>query len=156
MTVRHEYRDRIRSLLQRDSEAVASLRTLLLDEREALAARDLARLNETVQRKLECVALLERQEQERRDLLRIGRSRDWNALLATVDPALLDTWKELGGALREVADLSAANEKIVTRARHATQRLLGLMRGQGPEPASVYDKLGRARSVGDNRAITSA
>lgn len=145
-----------RTILELDTRAVDRLRELLLEEQVALGARDHLRLDGAVQHKLECLRQLERNEQERRQLLARSGSSDWGDLLAAIDPALRDGWARLRGSLREVADLTAVNEKIISRTRYSTTRLLGLLRGQIEEADGVYDRSGRTSGYGDNRAITRA
>jgi flagellar biosynthesis/type III secretory pathway chaperone len=145
-----------RAILDLDTRAIGHLRELLLEEQAALGARDADRLGSAVQRKLECLMQLERNAQERRELLRRSGSGDWNRLIATLSPELREAWEQLRVQLRDVADLTEVNEKIVNRTRHSTTRLLALLRGRTEEPDGVYDRSGRTSGYGDNRAITSA
>jgi flagellar biosynthesis/type III secretory pathway chaperone len=145
-----------RAILELDTQAVGRLRESLLEEQLALGTRDHQRLDGAVQHTLECLRQLERNEQERRQLLARCGSADWSGLLATLDPALEDGWVQLRGTLREVAELTAVNEKIINRTRHSTARLLTLLRGQIEEPDGVYDRSGRTSGYGDIRAITRA
>jgi flagellar biosynthesis/type III secretory pathway chaperone len=146
-----------RAILEVDQQTVARLGELLLDERAALTERDAERLGGVVQHKLECLKLLERNEVERRALLRRCATADWSRLLVSLDPSLGDSWAQLRTRLREIAELTEVNEKIVNRTRYSTARLLALLRGNITEPvAGVYDRSGRTSGYGDNRAITSA
>lgn len=153
---RNETLARARALLARDIESVARLHSLLLEERAAVTGRELGALASVVQAKVECLRALEAQEQERLQLMRANRASDWGGLLASLDPALAADWKAFHGRLREVAEITETNEKIVNRTRRSTQKLLALLRGQGGEPVGVYDRSGRTHPWGDNRAITSA
>jgi flagellar biosynthesis/type III secretory pathway chaperone len=156
MTVRRDFAERARSIIRRDRESLDTLHGLLEEEQRVLAARDITAINATVQSKLDCLKALEAQERERRELTVQSRLRDWNSLLENIDPSLLAEWKALATRLREIADVTATNEKIVSRARQGTQRILAILRGQSAEPGGVYDRSGRTRSYGDARAITSA
>lgn len=145
-----------RAILDLDTDAIGRLRELLLEERAALGARDHERLSGAVQHKIECLRLLERNEQARRQLLRHCGSTDWSRLLVSLDPQLGDGWQLLCERLREVEELTAVNEKIINRTRHSTLRLLTILRGRVDDPDGVYDRSGRTTGYGDNRAITSA
>jgi flagellar biosynthesis/type III secretory pathway chaperone len=145
-----------RAILELDNEQVVRLRELLIEERDALGAHDAERLGGAVQNKLECLRALERNEQERRALLRRCGTPDWNRLLVSLDPTLGDGWESLRSRLREVAELTEVNEKIVNRSRHSTARLLAILRGNIDQPSGVYDRSGRTSPYGDNRPITSA
>jgi flagellar biosynthesis/type III secretory pathway chaperone len=147
---------RARALLDLDHQFIDRLRELLLAERAAIEDRDARRLAETVQHTQDCVRQLERNEQERKLLLGRSGAGDWPALLRSLDPTLEGAWQALQARLREVAEITEVNARIVNRARRSTSRLLSLLRGQGTEPAGVYDRSGRTRAHGDNRAITSA
>lgn len=156
MTIRRDLAERARSIISRDRESLEALRALLDEEQRVLATRDIDAINATVQKKLDCLKALEAQERERRDLTSHSRLRDWNTLLESIDPALLSEWKSLSSRLRDIADATATNEKIVSRARQGTQRMLAILRGQTAEPGGVYDRSGRTRNYGDARAITQA
>lgn len=156
MTIRKDFADRARSIVSRDSDSLDILWALLEEEQRVLATRDIDAINLVVQKKLECLKALEAQERERRELTVLSRLKDWNTLLEKIDPALLAQWKSLFKRLREIADATATNEKIVSRARQGTQRILSILRGQSQEPGGVYDRSGRTRNYGDARAITQA
>jgi flagellar biosynthesis/type III secretory pathway chaperone len=144
------------TILELDTQAIGRLRDLLLEERAALGTRDAGRLDGTVQNKIECLRQLERNEQERRQLLHRCGTADWSGLLSSLDPTLGAGWERLRGRLREVAELTEINEKIVNRTRYSTTRLLALLRGRIEEPDGVYDRSGRTAGYGDNRPIASA
>jgi len=146
-----------RAILDLDTRTVGRLRELLLEERDALSTRDAERLGGAVQSKLECLKQLERNEADRRALLqRAGAGTDWSRLLGSLDPELGEGWASLRNSLREVAELTEVNEKIVNRSRHSTARLLAILRGRGDDANAVYDRSGRTQGHGDNRPITSA
>ncbi len=156
MAIRRDFPDRARSIISRDKESLRLLKLLLEEEQRVLETRDIDAINATVQQKLDCLKALEAQERERRDLTAQSGLGDWNRLLSAMDPALLEDWKSLAAQLREIADAAAINEKIVNRARHGTQRILAILRGQVADPAGVYDRAGRTREYGNARAITQA
>lgn len=147
---------RARELLAADARAVARLRELLLEERSALGQRDLAALERLVQQKLACLQQLEAHERERRELIAQSGAPDWPGLLQALDAAVARDWESLRTQLAALAELNATNEKIVSRTRRSTARLLALLRGQTDAPAAVYDRLGRTHACGDLRAITRA
>jgi flagella synthesis protein FlgN len=156
MGIRPDIQERARSIIARDIESIGLLQQLLAEEQQALAARDLSAINAVVPKKLECLKALDGLERERKALTAQSGLREWNRLLAAADPGLLVEWKALAVKLRELAETTATTEKIVSRARHGTQRLLALMRGQGNEATGVYDRSGRTRGQADNRPITLA
>jgi flagella synthesis protein FlgN len=150
---------RARALLDIDIQASARLVELLEAERLALQQRDIARLNETVERKLEWLRALEGCERQRQQLLRAAGSEDWPELLGRLDPGgerrLLEDWGKLLGQLRDCRDLTEINDRIVRRSRRSLDHLLSLLRGQ-IDPVGVYDRSGKTQAYTDNRPITSA
>ena len=156
MGIRPDLQERARSIIARDIESIALLQQLLAEEQQALATRDLSAINTAVHKKLECLKALDALERERKALTAQSGLREWNRLLTAADPSLLVEWKGLAVKLRELAETTATTEKIVSRARHGTQRLLALLRGQGSEATGVYDRSGRTRDQTDNRPITLA
>lgn len=156
MAIRPDIQERARSIIAREIESIGVLRQLLAEEQRALAARDLSAINAAVQKKLDCLKALDGLERERKALTAQSGLREWTRLLAAADPGLLADWKALAATLRELAEATATTEKIVSRARHGTQRLLALLRGQGSETTGVYDRSGRTRDQADNRPITLA
>ena len=156
MGIRPDIQERARSIIARDIESIALLQQLLAEEQQALATRDLSAINAAVHKKLECLKALDSLERERKALTAQSGLREWNRLLTAADPSLLVEWKGLAVKLRALAETTATTEKIVSRARHGTQRLLALLRGQGSEATGVYDRSGRTRDQTDNRPITLA
>lgn len=156
MTIRKDFAERARAIVASDRDSLELLGNLLAEEQSALASRDIDAINATVQRKLDCLKALEAQERARRELTMHARQRDWKSLLQSLDPTLLEEWKALSGRLRAISDIAAANEKIVSRARQGTQRILAILRGQSAEPGGVYDRSGRTRDYGEARTITQA
>jgi flagellar biosynthesis/type III secretory pathway chaperone len=155
MQSRTDDADVARAIVAADIEAIRALRGLLMEEREALDRREPETLNGVVQRKLDCLQRLQRNEQERARMLARHRGAEWHALLLALDPALAGSWEALRTGLAEVAELTRVNERIVARTRRSSERLLALLRGQG-QPVGVYDRAGQAHSHDDKRAITSA
>jgi flagellar biosynthesis/type III secretory pathway chaperone len=145
----------VRVIVDADIRGVTKLHELLLVERGALVTRDAGRLEIAVQEKLHCLRALDANELQRRELLALQRTGDWQQLVQSMDPELAKQWSTLLERLREVAELSEANERIVNRTRRGASRLLALLRGQ-IDPVGVYDRSGRTLAYGDNRPITSA
>jgi flagellar biosynthesis/type III secretory pathway chaperone len=149
----------VRAILDRDAVAIDTLNSLLLNEREALKKRDATAINELVTRKLDCLKAMELIDRERKLCVRRARAKDWPSLIAALDPdhktGIADRWSELVVRLREAAELTEINARIVSRTRHSTERMLAILRGQ-TEPVGVYDKLGKTHAYGDVRPIVSA
>ncbi len=82
----------VRAILDTDMKTVHELRTLLLDERAALAAHEPDALDRVVQRKLDCLQRLQRNDQARQRMLARYRGIEWATLLHAIDPALADSW----------------------------------------------------------------
>jgi flagellar biosynthesis/type III secretory pathway chaperone len=109
----------VRAILDTDMKAVHELRALLLEERAALAAREPDALDRVVQRKLECLQCLQRNDQARQRMLARYRGIEWTTLLHAIDPTLTDSWQALRQLLEEVADLGRTNERH--RGAHAAR-----------------------------------
>ncbi|MCB1631482.1 MAG: flagellar protein FlgN [Pseudomonadales bacterium] len=145
----------VRAILDTDMKAVHELRALLLEERAALAAREPDALDRVVQRKLECLQCLQRNDQARQRMLARYRGIEWTTLLHAIDPTLTDSWQALRQLLEEVADLGRTNERIVARMQHASSRLLALLRGQNGT-IGVYDRKGQTHACDDPHRVTRA
>lgn len=145
----------VRAILDTDIDTVHGLRALLLDERAALAGREPAVLDQVVQRKLECLQRMQRNDQARQRLLVRHRGADWTTLLRALDPVLGDSWQALRPLLDEVAELGRTNERIAARMQRSSARMLALLRGQTAS-GGVYDRRGQTHPCADTRAVTRA
>jgi flagella synthesis protein FlgN len=155
----------VKLLLESDLDYLNRLIDLLHAERDALEARNVQQLQDTVTAKSALLAALDSNGRQRdRHLRQQGQEPtpgNWQRYLDGLDetqaPGIRDTWELLLGALRQCAELTEINARIVARTQRSVGHVLDLVRGQtGQGDASVYDQQGRSRQHLDNRPITSA
>jgi flagellar biosynthesis/type III secretory pathway chaperone len=143
------------SIVSDDATLAARLKTLLEQSRDALARQDPAALESLARQQTECLELLARNEQQRKQLLARAGHHNWPELLRSTDPTLMPMWQATRDCLADVSELVQLNERVVSRSRRTSSRLLALLRGQ-VDSGGVYNRAGLTRDYGDTRPIASA
>jgi len=145
----------LRGVVSGDAALTATLKELLEQSRDALARQDVASLEGLARQQTECLKQIERNDLQRKDLLARAGHDNWPELLRSMDPTLMPLWQTTRDTLLEVSELVQINERVVSRSRRTSSRLLALLRGQ-IDSVGVYNRAGVTRDYGNTRPIASA
>lgn len=133
----------LREMMAQDSNAIATLKQLLLRERELLETRNQDELALVIEQKSQLVDALNQHAQIRQTLLRnLGLSTDaagWDLYLQrnSLTLPLREGWQQLVKDFEECQALNDINGKMIARSRQTLDHLLNLLRGQVAAP-SLY------------------
>jgi flagella synthesis protein FlgN len=137
----------LRNMMAQDANAIATLKQLLLRERELLETRNQDELAVIVEQKSQVVDLLNQHAQIRQTLLRnlglAANAEGWDLFLQrnTLTLPLRDDWKQIIQDFSECQALNDINGKMIARSRQTLDHLLNLLRGQVATP-SLYTAMG--------------
>lgn len=140
--------------LKQDTHACESLLDLLNQEKEALANRDMDRLDQLIAAKTEQLELLENSARQRtewaRQYLGAGNAdvkqvqEAWQSMLETANvPEITATWERLKELQQSCKAANEVNGKILARNHKTFERLLGIVRGQTTTP-NLYSASGKS------------
>ncbi|AGI23623.1 flagella synthesis protein FlgN [Pseudomonas sp. MT3] len=151
--------DALLSLIDGDIDAARQLLQLIDDEYQALQARDLAQLQQLLERKVPLMQQLERNGRERATALQqAGVSVDRQGLTQLAERSgnaeLLARGDELGALLERCQDASQRNGRIIRAGQASTGRLLDILRGQ--DTPNLYDRRGSSTQGSRQRPLSQA
>lgn len=131
-----------------DIETCNSLLQLMLDEREALKARDTEHLDRIIEAKVDGLQQLEQSAKQRSEWLLEGKPQQaltnekaWLDIIQAIAPAQEANWLQLREKLKECQEQNEINGKVLTRNQQVYQRVLGILRGQ-PVGGGLYTQGG--------------
>ncbi|MCJ1888210.1 flagellar export chaperone FlgN [Pseudomonas sp. LA21] len=151
--------DALLSLITGDIDAARQLLQLIDDEYQALQARDLAQLQQLLERKVPLMQQLERNGRERATALQqAGVSVDRQGLeqfaQRSGNSELLARGDELGALLDQCQDANQRNGRIIRAGQASTGRLLDILRGQ--DTPNLYDRRGSSTQSSRQRPLSQA
>lgn len=151
--------DALLSLITGDIDAARQLLQLIDDEYQALQARDLAQLQQLLERKVPLMQQLERNGRERATALQqAGVSVDRQGLeqfaQRSGNSELLARGDELGALLDQCQDANQRNGRIIRAGQASTGRLLDILRGQ--DTPNLYDRRGSSTQSNRQRPLSQA
>lgn len=137
------------ALLESDHERLQTLIELLQAEKSCLEGRDLEQLAGLLEAKQQLMSAIEQSDHQRRQLLqKAGLAPDQTGFAAlrtilanTEDQQSVDLLTSIENRLQQCRQLNEVNRVIVHRSRLNTQRVLGMLRGNEPQPG-LYDSHG--------------
>lgn len=147
----HPAANQVRELVGATLSAAGELRALLDEERAQLAGGHAEALQELIERKVELLQQLERQERQRQQLLAqagLAPGAEGMKRLAGADAELGRQWEQLLGQLRELQVLNEANGGIIRKQMGRVEQSLGVLTGHCAA-GNVYD--GRGAHAGGSR-----
>ena len=150
-------------LLQSDLTNTGKLESLLKVEREHLENRDIDCLNATLGEKSQILARLEKNEQQRRELLNEAGYSKANQKLAEFYATLqspfsekcTETFEELKQIIEKCKLMNDVNGAIVRRSKSSSAQVLSILRGQMGNP-DLYTNLGDTDTHNQSRPIAKA
>ncbi|WP_083608015.1 flagella synthesis protein FlgN [Teredinibacter haidensis] len=142
--------------LQQDIAACEQLLSLLEQEREALGARDMEKLDTIIEQKAVQLSALEASAQARtlwaREHLQLNPADEnamrtaWQEMLDSANiPQLSKAWSRLKELQLACKDANEVNGKILSRNQKTFGRLLDIVRGQTATP-NLYSAAGKSTS----------
>ncbi|WP_207887376.1 flagella synthesis protein FlgN [Pseudomonas sp. 30_B] len=151
--------DALLFLITGDIDAARQLLQLIDDEYQALQARDLAQLQQLLERKVPLMQQLERNGRERATALQqAGVSVDRQGLeqfaQRSGNSELLARGDELGALLDQCQDANQRNGRIIRAGQASTGRLLDILRGQ--DTPNLYDRRGSSTQSSRQRPLSQA
>ncbi|MFT3930404.1 MAG: flagellar protein FlgN [Spongiibacteraceae bacterium] len=144
--------------LQQDIVHSEQLLSILLQEREALEAREYTDFENLITQKKTLVEQLEHNAvQRKRWLSQHGMTDDFIALDAAKKqaPEIVDRWQAAATVWRECQAANQVNEQICRRTRLVVENVLNILRGQNA-PAATYNASGYSQNSPDGRTISNA
>jgi flagellar biosynthesis/type III secretory pathway chaperone len=118
--------------LDRQIDAMNSLRVCLEEEHRALQLRDPQQLLAAIERKTDCIVAAERIERQCRGMAGAGTDRD---------PRYEKKREELDTLTRTCRELNEANGALIRRQRQRVDATLRILRG-APEESAIYGPSG--------------
>lgn len=144
--------------LQQDIAHSEQLLSILLQERQALEAREYTDFENLIEQKKSLVERLESNAtQRKRWLSQHGMDDDFVALNAAKNqaPEVVTRWEAAATVWRECQTANQVNEQICRRTRLVVENVLNILRGQNA-PSPTYDAKGYSQNSQDGRTITNA
>lgn len=144
--------------LQQDIAHSEQLLSILLQERQALEAREYTDFENLIAQKKNLVEQLENNAlQRKRWLSQHGMADDFVALDTAKQqaPAIVDRWQAAAIVWRECQAANQVNEQICRRTRLVVENVLNILRGQNA-PAATYNANGYSQNSPDGRTISNA
>lgn len=151
--------DALLSLITGDIDAARQLLQLIDDEFQALQARDIAQLQQLLERKVPLLQQLERNGRERSVMLQqAGVSVDREGLSQLAErngnAELLAHGDELATLLDQCQEANQRNGRIIRAGQASTGRLLDILRGQ--DTPNLYDRRGGSTQSSRQRPLSQA
>ncbi len=143
-----------------DLQNAEALLALIEAERDALEARDLARLEELLAKKRPLLAKLDQHGQQRSQaLISLQLSPDATGLQALAQRSpqgdeLLGRSQELSDLLERCRKANVRNGQLIRANQFVVSNLLGLLRGA--ETPNLYDSHGGAARITQQRPLSQA
>lgn len=151
----------LRQMIAQDSDAIATLRQLLLRERELLEQRQQEGLQAIIEQKAAVVDLLNNSSKLRHQILTtLGlptNANGWDTFLqrnAATLP-LRDDWKKLISEFEECQKMNDVNGKMIARSQQTVNHLLNLLRGKVAAP-SLYNAQGAKTQQSSSYTVAKA
>ena len=158
----HGSREQLFRVLQDQNRVTAELSAALDLERNLIAARDDAGLEQAVRDKAALIARLESLEAERLRIVQVvagseATDSDFEVLARELDTQgeMLKLWRSLGELALACREKNLANGNLITLSLQAVGEALSILRG-GEPGAALYDPLGRTVAEGDSRSLAKA
>lgn len=151
--------DALLSLINGDIDAARQLLQLIDTEFQALQVRDLAQLQQLLERKVPLLQQLERNGRERANLLQqagVSVDREGLSQLAERNGSadLLAHGDELAALLDQCQEANQRNGRIIRAGQASTGRLLDILRGQ--DTPNLYDRHGSSTQSNRQRPLSQA
>lgn len=139
--------DPIEQFIEQDFSAAEQLLQLLQQERQALESRDREALQRTLEAKLNPMQILERNAQQRAQLLTgngySNNNSGWLRFLADrKQHRLIPRWQQVTDLVKQGKEANEINGKLIARSRQTLEKVLSLLRGQTNTP-SLYTNAGK-------------
>ncbi len=140
----------LEQFIEQDFSAAEQLVNLLLQEREALENRNREQLQQILEEKLTPMQILERNAQQRAQLLQengySNNNSGWLLLLADRQQhRLIPRWQQVTELVKKGKEANETNGKLIARNRQTLDKLLSLLRGQTSAP-SLYTNAGKTNN----------
>ncbi len=132
--MQQEARRRLEDILDREIEAARQLSVMLAAERDALTGGDPAAVEQKAGEKIELLGMLERMEQERRELCAAaglnvpGKDTDDGGIAA----AVAERWRALMELMAGCRTANEINGYIIHVRRSQVRQLMDIVRGTAP------------------------
>jgi len=158
------YRATITQLVSADLQHSQALADCLSAEYQALSEKDTETLHETVQRKSQHIEALNRNDQQRSQLLQQTgygpNSSQWKQLVQQflhsepADSDLPQMWQDLKTAAEQCRQQNEINHRVIARSQQFVSKFLTILRGQ-VEGAGLYNNNGATtpKSSGSGQPI---
>lgn len=160
-----ELREKVRSLIERETQLVVELNEVLRAETDILQTPDADGLAEVLARKVSPLAAINESKGKRYSILRSVNypetEEGWTSLIADLDNieseynmSLGDMLQILRGDLMQCRTLNRVNAEIINRSMFSVHHLLNILRGNVPEN-NLYNATGDTVNVGGKPTFTS-
>lgn len=149
-------------LIKQEEQNVQQLHTMLEQEKAALIERRFQDLQAQLQQKRQLLAILEKNAQQRQQLLQqYGlpiSPEGWRTLLKKADKSgqIGTRWQALEQLLKQCHSLNAVNEKLTHRTHMAASQMLDILRGAHNQPKLYTDTGARKHFEGEQRTLGTA
>lgn len=157
INVQHE-RHRFAMLLDGERALLQRFIGVLEQEEKLLISGDTDALFQLTQEKSEVYHLLQRQHQERGQILarlRLPNNNDSIQRLCTGMPDTLERWSQILELAEQARQRNELNGKLITERMHHNQAALSVLLNAANKP-QLYDAAGSARPTGGGRILGSA
>lgn len=144
--------------LQQDIAHSEQLLAILLQERQALEAREYSDFENLIAQKKDLVERLESNVvQRKRWLSQHGMADDFEALSAAKiqAPDVVTRWEAAAIVWRDCQTANQINDQICRRTRMVVENVLNILRGQTAAPPT-YNAKGYSQNSQDGRTISNA
>ncbi|MFK8019566.1 MAG: flagella synthesis protein FlgN [Pseudomonadales bacterium] len=158
--------EEVRAVIERETELIVELNSILRQETEVLQSPDAAGLARVLEQKVSPLAAINESKATRYSILRTvnyAESEDgWVSLVNDLDQiesdhsiTLANLLQILRGELMQSRTLNRVNAEIINRSMFSVHHLLNILRGNVPEN-NLYGESGEPVNVGTKPSITSA
>lgn len=158
--------EEVRAVIERETELIVELNSILRQETEVLQSPDAAGLANVLEQKVSPLAAINESKATRYRILRTvnyAESEDgWVSLVNDLDQiesdhsiTLANLLQILRGELMQSRTLNRVNAEIINRSMFSVHHLLNILRGNVPEN-NLYGESGEPVNVGNKPTITSA
>lgn len=144
--------------LQQDIAHSEELLSVLVQERQALEAREYTDFENLITQKKNLIEQLENNAtQRKRWLSQHGMADDFAALDIAKHqaPDVVTRWEAAAAVWRECQTANQVNEQICRRTRLVVENVLNILRGENAS-SPTYDAKGNSRNAQSGRTISSA
>tara|TARA_R110001592_G_scaffold138511_5_gene357734 strand:+ start:34115 stop:34588 length:474 start_codon:yes stop_codon:yes gene_type:complete len=156
----NQFTEELKELLKQDIIDLASLKSLLEQEKITLTTRNIQKINQLTEQKSKTVAQLESRAKLKAKLmagsgLGIRPGQVEEKLFTLNDKELMSLWQTSRDQLNKCQEQNSVNGSIISQSRQRVTKLMTIIRGQNKTP-NLYGQQGKTQAFNSSHRIGKA